>query len=363
MLVSELVSLFYDIAPSLYQESYDNTGLLIGDPKNNISATLITLDVTEDVVNEAIEKKCNVILAHHPLIFSGVKKITPVSDSGRTIIKAIRNDIGVIAMHTNIDNVYRGVSCKMAEKLNLKKIRVLSPRRDILYKLAVFCPKKEAAEVRNALFAAGAGRLGDYDGCSFNIQGTGTFRAGEEANPYVGEIGELHEEKEVKIEVILPGHLKNVVIKSMIEAHPYEEVAYDIFALDNESAETGSGAYGVFDKARDFDEVLSIVKKAFDVKMVKHTQPHKKIKRVAVCGGSGSHLLQTAKAVKADLFISADFSYHKFFEAENSMVVMDIGHFESEQCVKELFYEILSEKKCNFAIHFSEVNTNPIIIS
>lgn len=365
MLVADLVSLFEQYAPSLYQESYDNTGLLLGDPQAEVKSVLLSVDVTEALLDEAIAGGDNVVVAHHPLIFSGVKKITPENEIGRCIIKAIRHQIALLAVHTNLDNIAGGVSYRMAAQLGLSGISMLAPLSAHLYKLCVFVPEEASEQVRNALFEAGAGSLGTYDACSFNTTGQGTFRAGEKANPYVGKPGELHREDEVKIEVILPAHLKNRVVQSMRNAHPYEEVAYDLLRLENTNDQVGSGALGCLDSPVSMAALMARIKQVFQVQAIRHSPADKEqvVKKIALCGGSGSHLIPAAKKQGVDVFISADIKYHHFFEADNNMTILDIGHFESEQCTKEIFYEILSEKKCNFAVRLAKTNTNPIEIS
>ena len=355
----EIINCIEQIAPLAYQEDYDNSGLIIGND-DDITGILITLDITEEVIEEAINLKTNFVLSHHPLIFSGIKKITGKNYIERSIIKAIKNDINIYAAHTNFDNIENGVNIRICKKLGLINTRILSPRKGELRKLVTFVPTSHANKVREAIFNAGAGHIGNYDSCSYNITGQGTFRGDESTNPFVGEKGKLHFEEEVRIETIFTKHLENNVVQAMIKAHPYEEVAYDIYPLNNEYSKVGSGMIGEFEKPVEEKDCLKKIKEAFNTKVVKHTKLlGKSVSKVAVCGGSGSFLLKPAMAAKADIFVSADFKYHQFFDTENEIVIADIGHFESEQCTLEVFYELLNEKFHNFAIHLSKVNTNP----
>lgn len=359
--INKITSFLDTYAHPAYQESYDNAGLITGSDSENLNGALISLDCTEEVIEEAMAKNCNLIIAHHPIVFSGLKKLTGRNYVEKTIIKAIKNNIAIYAIHTNLDNIHTGVNAKICSMLGIKNTRVLQPKKGILKKLVVFCPEDKAAEVRIAVFEAGGGNIGDYDNCSFNTSGTGTFRASEGADPYVGEVGKEHHEKEVKVEVIIPAHLQGSIIKKMIGAHPYEEVAYDIYPLDNEHQRVGSGMIGELENEMDEMAFLQFLKKTMKTGCVKYTKlKGKKVKRVAVCGGSGSFLLNDAIRQKADMFVSADFKYHQFFDAEEKIVIADIGHYESEQFTKELIHELLNKNFPTFALHLSETKTNPV---
>lgn len=358
--IKELISTLEKSVPLSFQESWDNSGLLVGDNSKNITSILLTVDVTEAVVDEAISKKSNLIISHHPIIFKGLKSFTGKTYVERTVIKAIKNDIAIYTMHTNLDVMEKGVSYKMAEKLSLKNIQTLDITSDFLKKLVVFVPETHEDKVRTAILDAGAGHIGNYDQCSYNINGKGTYRALEGSKPFVGKLNKIHTEGEVRIETIFPEHLKDNIIQSLISAHPYEEVAYDIYTLDQKDKSIGLGKVGELNKSIDEKEFLKILKKEFNLTNLRHSPLlGKKIKKVAVCGGSCSFLIQKAKH-KADIFVTADIKYHEFFDAENDLIIADIGHFESEQFSKDIFYDIISKKFSNFAIHFSEINTNPI---
>ncbi|WP_462318334.1 Nif3-like dinuclear metal center hexameric protein [Marinilabilia sp.] len=359
--LKQIIKELETFAPPALQEDYDNSGLQTGDPEMDIKGILITLDVNEEVINEAIEQGANLIVAHHPLSLKGFKKLTGKTPPERSLIKAIKNDIAIYAAHTNIDSVEKGVSGKLAEKLGLSNIKVLQGRGNLLVKLVTFVPSDQAEDVREAIFKAGAGVIGNYDSCSYNLEGRGSFRAGENTNPFVGEKDKLHFEAEIRIETILPEYLKGKVVTALKEAHPYEEVAYDLYPLNNQWDQVGFGAIGDLDHAIDEKDFFERIKEITGCGCIRHTRLLKRpIKKVAVCGGSGSFLLKNAIAAGADLFVSSDFKYHQFQEADENIVIADIGHYESEQFTKEVFFELLTKKFPNFAVRLSNVSTNPI---
>lgn len=359
--VKEVVSYIENIAHISYQETYDNSGLLVGNEAAQVKGVLLCLDSTEDVVDEAIKKNCNLIISHHPIIFQGLKKLNGKTYVERVIIKAIQNNIAIYTAHTNLDNTINGVNSRICEKLHLKNCKILAPKKNALKKLVTFCPPKEVEKLREALFSAGGGTIGNYDKCSFNISGIGTFRGLEGTKPFVGNIGSLHQEEEIRIEIIFPAYLEENLVNSLIKAHPYEEVAYDVYFLDNYYPSIGSGMIGELEEEVAEKSFLENLKKLMNTSCIRYTSLlSKNIKKVAVCGGSGSFLIKQAIAEKAQIFISSDIKYHQFFDAENKIIVADIGHYESEQFTKELFYDILNKKFSTFAIHVSEINTNPI---
>jgi len=361
MKIKDITNFLEDLAPLKLQESYDNAGLILGDKNAEVSAALVTLDVTEAIVDEAIKRKAGLIIAHHPIVFSGLKKITGKNYVERTLIKAIKHDVAIYAAHTNLDSITGGVNGKICEKLGLENCKILQPAGGMLKKLVTFVPVDHANKVREAVFAAGAGQIGNYDSCSFNAHGQGTFRGSDTTNPFIGKKGEQHYENEIRVETIFPDYLQEKVINALVQAHPYEEVAYDIYSLDNKFDQIGAGMIGTLPKEKSETAFLRQLKKTFNTKIIRHTALlDKKVKKIAVCGGSGSFLLNQAIASGADFFVTGDFKYHQFFDAENKIVIADIGHFESEQFTKELFYELLTKKFPKFAIHLSEVNSNPV---
>lgn len=347
-------------APEL-QEDWDNAGLITGQRGWECTGALICLDATVEVIREAVQKGCNLVIAHHPIVFKGLKKLNGKNYIEQAVIEAIKGDIAIYAAHTNLDNVVLGVNGKVAEKLGLQNITILSPKRKVLRRLITFAPLDKAEGVRQALFAAGAGHIGQYAECSFNSEGTGTFKAEEGANPYIGEVGKRHEEREAKIEIVYPYYLEYQIIKALKDNHPYEEVAYDIFTMENVHQGIGSGVIGELPEAMDEASFLQKLKETFLVPVVRHTALQgKPIKKVAVCGGAGSFLTGAALAQGADIYITADVKYHEFFDAEGRMVLADIGHYESEQFTVDLLYDLLVGKIPTFAVLKTSVDTNPV---
>lgn len=361
MKIQEIISALEELAPLAYQESYDNCGLLTGNKNWNCTGIICTLDATEDVIKEAIQKKCNLIITHHPIIFSGLKKITGSNYIEQTIITAIKNDIAIYAIHTNLDNVLHGVNKKIAEALGLINEQILQPKTNLLKKLITFVPTHNLEQIQQALFNVGAGNIGNYSECSFLIEGTGSFKGNKLSNPAIGEKEIRMNEKEVRLEVIFPHYLQNELIKTLLENHPYEEVAYDVYKLSNEYQKVGSGIIAELKEASSEEKMLKLIKRVFNISVVKHSNLlGKKIKKVAVCGGAGSFLIKNALASKADIFITSDVKYHEYFDAENQMILADIGHWESEQFTIDLFFDVLSSKFPNFAVLKTEVKTNPV---
>jgi dinuclear metal center YbgI/SA1388 family protein len=361
MKIAQIVNFLESIAPLHLQESYDNAGLITGQSDWNCSGVLCTLDCIEETITEAIDKKCNLIVAHHPIVFSGLKKINGANYVERTIIKAIKNDIAIYAIHTNLDNVISGVNGVIANKLGLQNRAVLLPKSNQLKKLITYVPLEFLDKVREAIFEAGAGEIGAYSECSFSSLGTGTFKAGSTSNPFVGEKGQRHQEEEYRLEVVLPSHLSHSVLDAVKKVHPYEEVAYDIISLANIHQEIGSGLVGELSEAVDEQVFLQGVKEVFGVPTIRHTALlGRKIKRVALCGGSGSFLINNALGSKADIFLTADMKYHQFFDADAKLVITDIGHFEIEQFTTEFLQAEIAKKFPNFAVLKTAVNTNPV---
>ena len=361
MKVKDVTNYLESFAPLSIQENYDNSGLILGDYNNDVSAILITLDCTEEIVEEAINTGCNLIIAHHPIIFKGLKKINGKNYVERTVIKAIKHDIAIYAIHTNLDNIKAGVNYKIAERIGLKNIKVLLPKKDQLRQLVFYCPKKNAKKLKNSLFQVGAGNIGDYENCSFSFTGKGTFKPSNKSNPFIGETNKINEEDEEAIAIIFPKHKEDIIIKTLKLNHPYEEIAYQLYIIDNLDGDIGAGLIGDLEEEQQANLFLKALKKDLNTKCVRHTSIlSKKIKKVAVCGGSGSFLLAQAKMIGADIFISSDFKYHEFFDAEESIIIADIGHYESEQFTKDLIYDLLTKNFTTFAIRLSQINTNPI---
>jgi len=349
------------LAPPSYQENYDNAGLLVGSHETSVTGALLSLDVTEEIVEEAIQKNCNLVVAHHPIVFKGLKKLNGKNYVERTVIKAIKNDIAIYAIHTNLDHVATGVNREIANRLGLENVKVLAPKQQLLTKLTFFAPIVNTQTILNVLFETGAGKIGQYENCSFRAEGTGTFLPGESANPAIGKNGRLEEVREHRCEVMFPSYLTNNILTALRKSHPYEEVAYYLTALENENQEVGAGAVGELPEGVSIEEFLLLLKGRMNASLVKYTETSsKKIKRVAVCGGAGSFLLPDAIRSKADAFVTADYKYHEFFDAENKIMICDIGHYESEVFTKNLLHNYLSGKFPNFALCLSDVNTNPV---
>lgn len=347
--------------PLSSQASFDNCGMLVGDKSWEIKGILVCLDSTEDIIDEAIEQGANLVIAHHPLIFKGLKKITGSNYIERTLIKAIKNDIAIYALHTNLDHSLKGVNAEIAKRLDMRNTKILQPLSNTLSKLCVFVPRDHVFTVEQALFKAGAGKIGNYGECSFESEGIGSFTPLEGSNPTSGSLGMRSKEQEVKVEVLVSNHHLSAVLHAMHLAHPYEEVAHDIIPLSNSNQDEGSGMIGDLEFPVDAITFLAKLKQVFHCGSIRHTElPAKPIKRVAVCGGSGSFLLKDAIRNKADIFVTADFKYHEFFDADNQIVIADIGHYESEQFTINLIVSILTEKFTKFAVLKTRGNTNPI---
>lgn len=361
MRIKEILQTIENLAPIPLQEDFDNSGLQVGDVSREATAALLSLDVTESVVDEAVSLGCNLIISHHPLAFKPFKSLTGRTYVERCMIKAIKHDIVVYAAHTNLDNAWQGVNFKLAEMLGLQQIRILSPQKDALLKLVTFVPESHAEYVRNALFNAGAGNIGNYDSCSFNLHGEGTFRANESATPFVGDVGKLHFEKEVRIETVLPKFRQADVLRALLSVHPYEEPAYDFYPLKNDWAQAGSGVVGVLPEPVPEQEFLYLLKDVFNLPTIRHTKlQNREIHDVALCGGSGAFLIPEAITYGADAFITGEARYNDFYDVDSRLLLAVVGHYESEICTKEIFFDIISKKFPTFAVHKSAFDSNPV---
>ena len=360
MKIKEIVSALERFAPLPLQDGFDNAGLQVGLTDAEATGALLCLDVTEQVIDEAIMLGYNLIISHHPLIFKGYKSITGKDYVEHCIMKAIKNDVAIYAAHTNLDNAQGGVNYKMAEKIGLTDLHFLSEKQNSLLKLVTFVPYEQADKVRQALFDAGCGCIGGYDSCSYNLKGEGTFRAGKGTNPFCGNIGEHHVEPEIRIETILPAFKKSATIKALLSSHPYEEPAFDFYPLENSWAQAGSGIVGRLEEPETELDFLRRIKKTFEVGCVKHNKlTGRLIQTVAICGGSGSFLIPQAVATHADIFITGEIKYHDYF-GHDEILLAEIGHYESEQYTKEIFYSIIQEAYPKLAVQISKINTNPI---
>ncbi|MEO0570456.1 MAG: Nif3-like dinuclear metal center hexameric protein [Bacteroidota bacterium] len=361
MTVTEVGKLLNALSPLHYAEDFDNVGLLVGHPETEVNGILVTLDTLEEVVDEAIAKECNLIISFHPIIFSGLKKLVGNTYVERVVMKAIANNIAIFAIHTALDNSHLGVNAKICEVLGIKNPKILIPKKGTIKKLITYVPTAGAENLRSALFKAGAGDIGNYTNCSFNIEGLGSFNPSEKSNPTVGEKGKIHFEKEIQLNITFESVKEGEVLNALFKEHPYEEVAYEITTLDNTNQNIGMGMIGTLERPMKEEDFLSMLKKRMRSPIVRHSQLlNKKIERVAVLGGSGAFAINAAKRAKADIYVTADVKYHQFFEAENRLLIADIGHFETEQFTKNLLADFLKEKIPNFAVTLSESKTNPI---
>lgn len=357
----EIITALEGVAPLSLQESYDNSGLQVGDPGMEVNGILISLDVSEEVLSEAEKRGCNLVVSHHPVIFGGLKSITGKNAAERMVRTAIRKEIAIYSGHTNFDALMGGVNTYIANRLGLVDQEILEAADGQLKKVVVFVPHAHLDQVRQAMFDAGAGHIGAYDSCSFKLEGMGSFRGSGGSEPYVGEPGIFHQEPETRLETVVPAHLVSKVVRAMISAHPYDEVAYDVYPLELKNPNSGMGMLGSLKDPMDEKEFLAMVKESFRTGVIRHSELRgKPVKKVALCGGSGSFLLRRAMASGADVFLTGDVKYHQFFDAEGKIVIMDIGHFESEQFTRELFYDLLMKKFPKFAIRLSDTETNPI---
>ncbi len=361
MKIADIIQELERLAPPAYQESYDNAGLLTGDPGWTCTGILCTLDATEAVVNEATSRGCNLVVAHHPIIFRGLKKITGKNYVEKTLVAAIKGDIAIYAIHTNLDNVLHGVNARMADRLGLINRRILAPKEGFLMKLYTFVPPAQAEQVKNALFRAGGGYIGHYSECSFAAEGQGTFKGEPGTHPFAGEPGKRHTEAELRLEIVFPAPLQQQMVQALKAAHPYEEVAYDIITLANEYQQVGSGLIGELPVATTEQALLQQLKQVFGLKLVRHTPLlGTPVLKVALCGGAGSFLTAHALAAGAQVYITADVKYHEFFDANDRLVIADIGHWESEQFTIDLLFDVLLSKFPTFAVLKSEIATNPV---
>ena len=361
MIVQNVITHLEELSPLTYAEEYDNVGLLVGNRKAQVTGVLVTLDTTEGVIEEALKNKCNLIVSFHPIIFKGLKKLTGHNYVERIVIKAIKNDIAIYAIHTALDNVINGVNDAICRRMELRNKHILIPQKGTLKKLITYVPKSNLVKVRNELFRVGAGRLEHYNKCSFNIDGKGTFEGNKTSNPTIGSQGAFYENAEIQLSLIFEKHLEKIILHTLFATHPYEKVAYEILSIDNHNHNIGMGMIGELPEAMEELRFLKVLKQKMNTSFIKHSKTfNRKIKKVAVLGGSGSFAIEHAIKQNADVLITADLKYHDFFKAEHNILLADIGHYESEQYTKSLLVAYLTKKIPNFAIILSNTDTNPI---
>lgn len=361
MKINEIISILEEMAPLEYAEDFDNVGLLVGDKTVEITGVLVCHDALESVIDEAIQKKCNLVVSFHPILFNSINKITGKNYVERSVLKAIKNDIAIYAVHTALDNHKEGVNKLICNALGLVNTKILIPKTNYLRKLVTYTVPENVEKVRKSLFEAGAGTIGNYENCSFNSIGMGTYMGNEQSNPVIGKRYELVETTEVKIEVIFEKHLENKILRTLFKNHIYEEVAYEVYDLQNKIQNIGLGMIGELPKEMTESVFLLFVKEKMLAEGIRHTNfLNKPIKKVAVLGGSGSFAIKNTIQAGADVFLTADLKYHNFYEAENQLLLADIGHFESERFTKKYIVDFLRKKIPNFAVVLSETNTNPV---
>jgi dinuclear metal center YbgI/SA1388 family protein len=365
--VREILNALDQWAPRSLQASYDNSGHLVGLPNAEVTKAIVALDCTEALIGEAVEVGAQAVIVHHPIIFKGLKRLTGSGPIERTVMAALKHDIAILAIHTNLDHVHTGVSQHLAQCIGVDPatLQILQPMRDQLYSLTFYTPEDHADAVETAVFAAGAGHVGNYDECAFRTEGEGSFRPLAGSNPFSGTLGEQHRVAERRTEVVVPKWRLAAVQAAMQAAHPYEEVAHNIVALANAHQQVGAGMVGNLPEPMELMAFLDQAKSALSAPLIRHTAPTgRPIRRVAVCGGSGSFLLEDAVASGADLYLTADFKYHEFQEADGRIVIADVGHFESEWRTGEIITSYLTEhfkdKFPNFAVHLARENHNPV---
>ena len=361
MLVKDVIDFLNSYAPLDYAEDFDNTGLIVGNKNDKVNGIIICLDSTKEVIQEAIDTKNNLVISFHPIIFDGLTKISPGNYVNDSILLAIKNDISIFAIHTALDNSNIGVNMKLCEVLGIKNTKILIPKTKTINKLTTYIPRKDAEVLRKKLFGVGAGSIGKYENCSFSYEGIGTFKGNEDSNPTIGTKHKDTEIEEVCINITFLKHLEETVLSSLRKAHPYEEIAYELNTLENVNENIGMGMVGELSQAISENELFKLLKNKLKVKFLKHSKKLKKpIKKIAVLGGSGSFGIKNAISVNADAYITSDMKYHDYFKAEDSILLIDVGHYESEQFTKKLLFDILTNKFPNFAIALAKTNTNPV---
>lgn len=361
MKIKEILQTIEQLAPLPLQESFDNSGVQVGDISQEAKGVVVCIDVTESVVDEAIALGCNLIVSHHPLAFRSFKSLTGKTYVERCMMKACKHDIVVYAAHTNLDNARNGINYYLAAMLDLQNVRILDPQKGKLLKLVTYVPHAYVETVRSAMFNAGAGCIGNYNSCSYGVKGEGTFRAEEGASPFCGEIGELHSEPETRVEVVLPSFRQNEVLRALISVHPYEEPAYDFYALENEWMQAGSGIVGTLPEAQDEEDFLYLVKDTFHLECIQHSACRgKEVRDVAICSGSGAFLIPKAIGYGADVFITGEAKYNDFYDVEDRILLATIGHYESEIYTKNIFFDLISKKYPTFAVYMSGADSNPV---
>ncbi|MCS7077691.1 MAG: Nif3-like dinuclear metal center hexameric protein [Bacteroidia bacterium] len=362
MIIQELIDFLQQIAPNNLKEDYDNVGLLIGSPKNEVKSVLTALELSDEVIDEAKKLNCNLIITHHPIIFRPFKKITSQSYNEHIVYRCVQEGLNVYAMHTNFDHVFKGTNYGLAQQFNLSTLKPLRKLQEYYKVLVTFVPTHQVARVRSALSQAGAGNIGNYSECSYNVQGYGTFRPNEHSKPFSGIKNQLSQEVEVRLEMRFPAYLEGQVVSALLQSHPYETPAYHIFA-DHSTQELydGAGIIGDLPTSYTPKDFLKIVKQVLKTPFLRYTRTDKKkIQRIALCGGAGSFLIPDAIEQKADAFITSDITYHTFFDVPRSLMLIDGGHYETEQHVAQMIANYITQKFDTLIVNVSTISTNPV---
>ncbi|MGM0602343.1 MAG: Nif3-like dinuclear metal center hexameric protein [Bacillota bacterium] len=363
----EIISLMGEIAPVKLAEEWDNVGLQIGDLSNEVNKVLLALDLNTEVIDEAVDNNCNMIITHHPVIFNGINSVSSESAVGDMIIRLIKNDIIVFSAHTNLDIVEEGLNDFICRKLGIEDFQPLDVTQiGNYYKFVVFVPENHIENIKSAVFKNGGGKLGNYSHSGFVSKGKGSFKPLKGSEPYIGSTEKIEEVDEIRLETIVAEDKLDKVLKAVLKAHPYEEAAYDIYEIKRTSNVDGIGRIGYLTDTMLLGDYINTVKEKLNLPYLKFVgKKDKKIKKVAVCNGSGADFIKKAGYKGADLYLTGDIKYHEAQHAEElDLALIDIGHYESEIWVKELLYDkltSLAEKRNKKDVEFiiSAVNTNP----
>jgi dinuclear metal center YbgI/SA1388 family protein len=365
--VAEIAAALEAWAPPASKLDYDNVGLQVGDARREAASVLVALDLTAAVVEEARETGADLVVTHHPLLFRPLKKLTADDPAGALALRLAEHGIAYYAIHTNLDAAPGGVSFALAGRLGLEGIRFLEPSEESLVKLVTFAPAAHAEAVRRAMAEAGAGHIGDYEACAFTIRGTGHFRPGERANPFIGEAGGAEEAvEEVRIEAEVMRWDLGRVVRAMKAAHPYEEVAYDVYPVEQPATRVGFGAVGFLQAPTTLEAFLAVVAARLDAAALRYSgDPAMPVRTVAVCGGAGASLIPRALAAGADAFVTADVTYHRFFEPLDAegrprMALVDAGHYETEALTEPLLVDWLAHHFPDLAVRKTRHRTSPM---
>ncbi|WP_185851127.1 Nif3-like dinuclear metal center hexameric protein [Blattabacterium cuenoti] len=361
ILVKHIAEKLEIFAPIEYAESYDKIGLIVGSYDQEVKKIMITLDLTEEVFSESMDKKCNLIISFHPILFKPIKSLIGNNYSERVLISALKNNISVYVIHTNLDVIWDGTHSYISKLLKLTKEEVLFPKEGSIKKLTTYVPYSYSEKVRNALFNAGAGNISNYSHCSYNVDGYGTFMGNDKTKPFLGKKGYFHMEKEMCINVIFPTHKLHSIKHALFNSHPYEEVSYEIYKIENINPYLGIGRIGLLEEEMNEYDFLHYLKRKMSLSCMRHSIfTGKNIKNVSIIAGSGSFGIEKSIEMKADVFISSDFKYHDFFKSNQQILIVDIGHYESEKSNKYLLKYFLDKKFIHIPIYESEIDTNPV---